>query len=174
MVSVKTRRRTGWWVVPWTAWCNAVRTTPPTSCRMRFKRVWSFMVCVRCRIRRIGMSGVLHVDSYLPRARRREGREAGANTRAEAAEAEPVTGVAGARGYGTRQSISLPRELDQKPDFQTPFFEDALMCYKVNYRTRTGLFFLQYRLGDGLCHRLIHCRTKSRMHIGIPFKIGNE
>jgi hypothetical protein len=150
-------------VVPWTAWRNVVRETPP--------RKLPYVVQPRMIV--YGMravsyppdwdEGVLHVDSYLPRARRLEGnREAGADTRAEAPEAEPP---AGARGYGTRQGIRLPREVEDKPDFLTALCEDALLCYKVNHRTRTGLFFL-----DGLCHRLIHCRAKSRMRIGTPFK----
>lgn len=159
-------------VVPWTAWRNAVSATPPRK----------LPYATQARMIVYGMrvvsyppdwdEGVLHIDSYLPRARRREGsREAGADTGAEAAEAQPT---AGARGYGTRQSIRLPREVEDKPDFLTALCEDALLCYKVNYRTRTGLFFLQYRMPDGICHRLIHCRTKSRMHIGTPFKMGNK
>ena len=159
-------------VVPWTAWRDAVRATPPRK----------LPYVVQARMIVYGMrvvsyppdwdEGVLHVDSYLPRTRRREGnREVGVDTRAEAAEAEPA---AGARGYGTRQAIKLPREVADKPDFLTALCEDALLCYKVNCRTRTGSFFLQYRMPDGLCHRLIHCRAKYRMRIGIPFKMGNE
>ncbi|KAF8502694.1 hypothetical protein F5888DRAFT_1631797 [Russula emetica] len=104
-------------VVPWTAWCNAARATPPRK----------LPYTVQARMIVYGMralsyppdwnEGVLHIDSYLPRARRREGsREAGADTRAEPTEAEPAA------------------------------------------RAR----------------RLIHCRAKSRMHIGTPFKMGNE
>jgi len=133
-------------VVPWTAWRNAVRATP----------LRKLPYVIQARMVVYGMralsyppdwdEGVLHVNSYLPRARRREGREAGGDTRAEAAEAEPaagVAGIAGARGYGTRQAIRLPREVEDKPDFLTALCEDALLCYKVNYRTRTGLFFLR-------------------------------
>jgi hypothetical protein len=137
-------------VVPWTAWRNAVRATPPRK----------LPYAIQARMIVYGMravsyppdwdEGVLHVDSYLPRARRREGREAGADTRAEAGEAEPAAGVAGARGYRTRQSIRLPQEVEDKPDFLTALCEDALLCYKVNYRTRAGLIFLQYRMPDGL------------------------
>jgi hypothetical protein len=154
-------------VVPWTAWRNAVRETPPRK----------LPYAVQARMIIYGMravsyppdwdEGVLHVDSYLPRARGREGsREAEADTRAEA---EPPAGAAWAKRYGTRQAIRLPREMKDKPDFLAALCEDALLCYKVNYRTRTGLFFL-----DGLCHRLIHCRAKSRMRIGTPFKMGNQ
>jgi hypothetical protein len=161
-------------VVPWTAWRDAVRETPPRK----------LPYAIQARMIVYGMrvvsyppdwdEGVLHVDSYLPRARRREdSREIGADTGAEAAEAEPAAG-ARARGYGTRQAITLPREVEDKSDFLTALCEDALLCYKVNHRIRTGLFFLQYRMPDGLCHRLIHCQTKSRIRIGTPFKMGNE
>jgi hypothetical protein len=132
-------------VVPWTVWRNAVRATPTRK----------LPYAIQARMIVYGMravsyppdwdEGVLHVNSYLPRAKRREGsREAGADTRAEDAEAEPTAGAAGARGHGTRQSIRLPREVEDKPDFRTALCEDALLCYKVNHRTRTGLFFLQY------------------------------
>jgi len=115
-------------VVPWTAWCNAARATPPRK----------LPYTVQARMIVYGMralsyppdwnEGVLHVDSYLPRARRREGsREAGADTRAEPTEAEPA---ARARRYGTRQAIRLPRE--DKLDFLTALCEDALLCYKVD------------------------------------------
>jgi hypothetical protein len=123
-------------VVPWTAWRNTVRETPTRK----------LPYAIQAPMIVYGMravshppdwdEGVLHVDSYLPRARRREGREAEADMRAGAAEAEP----AGARGYGTRQAIRLPREVQDKPEFLTALCEDALLCYKVNYRTRIGLF----------------------------------
>ena len=156
-------------VVPWTAWRNAARTTPPrklpytVQARMIVYGMRSVSYPPDCD------EGVLHVDSYLPRAR---SREAGPDTRVEGSEAEQPAAAAGASWYRTRQAISLP--VDDKPDFLTALCEDALLCYKVNYRIRTGLFCLQYRMPDGLCHRLIHCRTKSRMRIGTPFKMGNE
>jgi hypothetical protein len=149
-------------VVPWMAWCNAARATPP---RKLPYTIQARMIVYGMRVLSYPPDlneGVLHVDSYLPRARR----QTGADTRAEA---EPA---AGARRYGTRQAIRLPRE--DKLDFLTALCEDALLCYKVNYRTRTGSSFLQCRMPDGLCHRLIHCRAKSRMRIGTPFKMGDE
>ena len=158
-------------VVPWTAWRNAVHATP--------KRKLPYTVQARMTV--YGMravsyppdwdEGVLHVDSYLPRARRQESSgEAGADTRAEVAEAEPP---AGTRGYGTRQAIRLPREVEDKPDFLTVLCEDALLCYKVNYWFFVfSSFFSIERLIRLLCHRLIHCRTRFRMRIGTPFKIG--
>ncbi|KAI0270920.1 hypothetical protein BGY98DRAFT_1008884 [Russula aff. rugulosa BPL654] len=113
-------------VVPWTAWRNAARTTPPrklpytVQARMIVYGMRSVSFPPDCD------EGVLHVDSYLPRAR---SREAGPDTRAEGSEAEQP-GAAGASWYGTRQAISLP--VDDKPDFLTALCEDALLCYKVN------------------------------------------
>jgi hypothetical protein len=102
-------------VVPWTAWRNAVRATPP--------RKVPYVVQARKVV--YGMravshppdwdKGVLHVDSYLPRTRGRE----------EAREAE-----AGVRG-GRRQAIRLPPGVQDKKDFLSVLCEDALLCYKV-------------------------------------------
>lgn len=150
-------------VVPWSAWRNSTRVTPPRE----------LPYTIQARMIVYGMravlyppdrdEGMLHVDSYL---RRREGgKEAGTAT---SEEAEPAP----ASLYGTRQAIRLPVEI--MSDCLLALCEDALLCYKVNYRTQTGLSLLQYRMPDGLCHRLIHCRAKSRMRIGTPFKMGNE
>lgn len=118
-------------VVPWMAWRNAVRVTPP---RKLPYTVPARMIVYGMRAMSYPpdwLEGVFHVDSYLPRARRRESSgEVGAGTRARAAEAEPVPG---ARGYGTRQAIRLPREVEDKPGFLTALCEDALLFYKVNY-----------------------------------------
>ena len=138
--------------VPWTAWRDAVHATP----------LRKLPYVGRARMVVHGMrvvshppdwdEGVMHVDSYLPRARREGSRDAGADTRAEAAEAEPAAGVAGARRYGTRQAIRLPQEEggEVKPDFLTTFCEDAILCYKVNYRIHKLGFILslQYRMPD--------------------------
>jgi hypothetical protein len=112
--------------VPWTAWRNAAHATPPRK----------LPYAVQARMIVYGMravsfppdlhEGVLHVDSYLPRARRREGgRDAGSETRAEAAENEVAAGAS------WRQAIGLP--LGDRSYFLTALCEDALLCYKVNY-----------------------------------------
>ena len=115
--------------VPWTAWRDAVHATPP---RKLPYAVQAHMIVYGMRAVSFPPDwdeGVLHVDSYLPRARRREGsREAGSDTKAEATEDELS---AGASLCGTRQAINLP--LDDNSDFLTVLCEDALLCYKVNY-----------------------------------------
>lgn len=106
-------------LVPWSSWRNVVRATAPR--RLPY--------AVQGRMVVYGMravahppdweEGVLHVDSYLRRTRRRE----------EAREAGAEAGV-GARS-GTRQAIRLPREVEDKADFLSVLCEDALLCYKV-------------------------------------------
>ncbi len=105
-------------VVPWSAWGNAVHATPPRK----------LPYAVQPRMNVYGMhavshppdwdAGVLRVDSYLPRARRRKGR---------GGEAE---------AYGMRQAIKLPQEVEDKTDYLSALCEDALLLYKVSYRTR--------------------------------------
>jgi hypothetical protein len=112
-------------VVPWSAWRDAVRATPPRK----------LPYTVQARMVVYGMravshppdwdEGVLHVDSYLSRTtRRRQEEEA-----CPRADSEVETGV-GNRG-GMRQAIRLPREVEDKTDFLSVLCEDALLCYKV-------------------------------------------
>lgn len=112
-------------VVPWTAWRNAVCATPARKLpyTIQSRMIVYGMCAVSCPPDLD--EGVLHVDSYLPRARREGGKKAGADTRAEAEQA------AGASWRGTRQAIKLPME--DKPDFLAALCEDALLCYKVKY-----------------------------------------
>jgi hypothetical protein len=122
--------------VPWTAWRDAVRSTP----------LRKLPYAIQANMVVYGMravshppdwdEGVLHVDSYLPRARREGSGEARADTRAETADAEPAVCAAGVLRGWTRRAIRLPREVE-KPDFLTVLCEDAILCYKVNCRTRT-------------------------------------
>ncbi len=82
-------------VVPWTAWRNAVRVTPPRKVPCV---VPARMIAFGTRAASYPPDwdkGVFHIYSYVPRARR-EGSEAG--TEADAGPGAP----AGARGYGTR------------------------------------------------------------------------
>lgn len=121
--------------VPWTVWRDAAHATAP---RKLPYVIHPSMIVYGMRAVSYPPDwdeGMLHVDSYLPRAKRREGSgEAGADTREEAASAEPAAGVAGTGWRGMRQAIRLP--VENKSDFLTALCEDALLCYKVNYRTR--------------------------------------
>jgi hypothetical protein len=127
-------------VVPWSAWRNAVRATPP--------RKLTFLDQLEARMGVYGMRAVshppgrdgsaLHVDSYLPpRTRRRrddETREAGAGMR---------KGVATRGDTGeTRQAIRLPREVEDKADFVSVLCEDALLRYKVRPNPSPSPVFL--------------------------------
>jgi hypothetical protein len=107
-------------IVPWSAWSNAVRATPPRKlpyCGVQPRMIVYGMRAVSFPPAWHAGVPVLHVDSYLPRARRREGggSEVGAS--------------------GTRQAIKLPREVEDKPDWSV-LCEDALLCYKESHRTR--------------------------------------
>jgi len=107
-------------VVPWSAWGNAVRATPPRKlpyCAVQPHMIVYGMRAVSYPPALDAGVPVLHVDSYLPRARRREGRgsEVGASR--------------------TRQAIKLPREVEDNPDWSV-LCEDALLCYKESHRTR--------------------------------------
>jgi len=117
--------------VPWSAWRDAVRTTPP-------QRV---PYVIPARMVNYGMrvvshppdweEGVLHVDSYPPRSRTRE---AGESANAP----EVVVGaMAGDGGMcGMRQAIGLPGDAEAKAGLLSVLCEDALLCYKV--RDRVG------------------------------------
>lgn len=111
--------------VPWSAWRDAVRTTPP-------QRV---PYVIPARMVNYGMrvvshppdweEGVLHVDSYPPRSRKT--REAG-----ESATAEVVGARDGGGGMcGMRQAIGLPGDAEAKAGLVSVLCEDALLCYKV-------------------------------------------
>lgn len=133
-------------IVPWSAWRNAVRATPPRK----------LPYVVQARMIVYGMravshppdwdKGVLHVDSYLPRTRRRreEARREEAGTRAEVAV-----------GGGMRQAIRLPREVEDKADFLSVLCEDALLCYKVRPNSSPFPVFLTDLFS--FLYSLIHC-----------------
>ncbi|KAH9970663.1 hypothetical protein BJV74DRAFT_256779 [Russula compacta] len=110
-------------VVPWSAWCDSVRVTPPR--RLPYMH--------QSRMIAYGMravshppdwdEGVLHVDSYLPRprpSRREAGAAAAAEVRAEG------------RWSGTRQGFRLPREVAGKENHYSVLCEDALLCCKLD------------------------------------------
>jgi hypothetical protein len=98
-------------VLPWSAWRDAVRATPPRN----------VPYAAQARMVAYGMrvvshppdweEGALHVDSYFPRERRRE-RDAGAG--------------------GTRQAIRLPGDEESKAGLLSVLCEDAVLCYKVS------------------------------------------
>jgi hypothetical protein len=144
-------------VVPWSRWRNAVRATPPR--RLPY--------AIQARMVVYGMravahppdwdKGVLHVDSYLSR-RREEAREAEADTTAGA-------GAGAEARAGMRQAIRLPREVEDKADFLTVLCEDALLCYKVGPISTIPPVPLTF------LYSLIRCRARSRMRIGIPFRV---
>jgi hypothetical protein len=106
-------------VLPWSAWRDGVRATPPR--RLPY--------AVEAQMVAYGMravshppdwdKGTLHVDSYFPR----RGRGAG-------------TG-----GGEMRQAVRLPNELPGKADFLSVLCEDALLCYKVRVCVRRLPFF---------------------------------
>jgi hypothetical protein len=106
-------------VLPWSAWRDAVRATPPR--RLPY--------AVEAQMVAYGMravshppdwdKGMLYVDSYLPRRRR----------------------GAGTGGGEMRQVVRLPNELPGKADFLSVLCEDALLCYKVRFRVRRLPFF---------------------------------
>lgn len=105
-------------VFPWSAWCSVVRATPT-------RRV---PYTVQARMIAYGMrvvshppdweEGVLHVDSYLPLAKRREG---GTGVGAITTNSES----------GTHQAIRLPGDAEGKTGLVTVLCEDAVLCYKV-------------------------------------------
>jgi len=136
-------------VLPWSAWHDAVRATPPRNLPYTFQ---SRMVAYGMRVVSHPPDweeGALHVDSYLPRERRRE---------------------MGAGAGGTRQAIRLPGDEESKAGLLSVLCEDALLCYKVSGQlavplatfclTELVFFFLL------LCS-LICCRARFRMRIGI-------
>ncbi|KAH9979192.1 hypothetical protein BJV74DRAFT_888115 [Russula compacta] len=109
-------------VVPWSAWCDSVRVTPPRRLPFMFE---SRMIVYGMRAVSHPPDwdeGVLHVDSYLPRprpSRREAGAAAGAEVRAEG-------------GWsGTRQALRLPREVEDNENNYSVLCEDALLFYEV-------------------------------------------
>jgi hypothetical protein len=98
-------------VLPWSAWCDAVRVTPPR--RLPYV-VHAQMIVYGMRVMSYPPDwdeGLLCVDSYFPRGKEWVGTVAGAGE--------------------TRQAVRLPNELPGKADFLTVMCEDALLCYKV-------------------------------------------
>ncbi|KAI0253742.1 hypothetical protein BJV78DRAFT_1280787 [Lactifluus subvellereus] len=97
-------------VLPWSAWHDAVRATPPRK----------VPYAVQAQMVAYGMravshppnwdEGTLYVDSYFPQKRRE----------------------AGTGGGETRQAVRLPNELPGKADFLSVLCEDALLCYKLD------------------------------------------
>ena len=144
-------------VVPWSQWRHAVRATPPR--RLPY--------AIQARMVVYGMRAVAHppdwdkgelyVDSYLTR-RREEAREAEADAIAGA-------GVGAEARAGTRQAIRLPREVEDKADFLSVLCEDALLCYKVGPISTISPIPLTF------LYSLIRCQARSRMRIGIPFRV---
>jgi hypothetical protein len=128
-------------IVPWLAWCRAVRVTPPRRLPYGF----------RARMVAYGMrtvsnppdwdEGVVYVDSYLPRERRRE---AGTGAKAEA---ETSGGAA-----GTRQAVRLPRDIESKAYLFSVLCEDALLCYKVRGFTAVQIPAFSNVLSYSLTH----------------------
>ena len=123
-------------LLPWSAWRDAVRTTPPQK----------VPYVIPARMINYGMrvvshppnweEGVLHIDSYRPRSRTREA--------GESANAEVVGARAGGGGMcGTRQAIGLPGDAEAKAGLLSVLCEDGLLCYKV--RTGWGRF-LRYSI----------------------------
>ena len=113
-------------VVPWSAWCDSVRVTPPRRQPYRFQ-----LRMIVYGMRALSHppdwdEGVLHVDSYLPRPPRPSRREAGAAATAAAAEVRAEGGW-----NGTRQAFRLPREAAEKENLWSVLCEDALLCCKV-------------------------------------------
>jgi len=107
-------------IVPWFAWCRAVRVTPPRRLPYGFR---AGMVAYGMRAVSHPPDwdeGVVYVDSYLPRERRRE---AGTGAKAEAGK--------GGGAVGMRQAVRLPGDIESKADFLSVLCEDALLCYKV-------------------------------------------
>ena len=111
--------------LPWSAWRDAVRTTPPQK----------VPYVIPARMINYGMrvvshppdweEGALHVDSYPPRSRTRREAE-------ESANGEAVGAKAGRGGMcGTRQAIGLPGDAEAKSGLLSVLCEDALLCYKV-------------------------------------------
>jgi len=108
-------------IVPWFAWCRAVRVTPPRRLPYGFRAQM-----VAYGMRAVSNppdwdEGVVYVDSYLPRERRRE---AGTGAKAEA----EMSGGA----VGSRQAVRLPRDIESKADLFSVLCEDALLCYKLD------------------------------------------
>jgi hypothetical protein len=112
--------------LPWSAWRDAVRTTPPQK----------VPYVIPARMINYGMrvvshppdweEGALHLDSYPPRSRTR--REAG-----ESANGGAVGAKAGGGGMcGTRQAIGLPGDAEAKAGLLSVLCEDAILCYKVS------------------------------------------
>lgn len=142
-------------VLPWSAWRDAVRATPPRNLPYTFQ---ARMVAYGMRVVSHPPDweeGALHVDSYLPQERRRDR-------------------GAGAGAGGTRQAIRLPGDEESKAGLLSVLCEDALLCYKVSGQlavphatfclTKPVFFFLL------LCS-LICCRAQFRMRIGIPSRV---
>jgi hypothetical protein len=139
--------------LPWSAWRDAVRATPPRNLPYTFQ---ARMVTYGMRVVSHPPDweeGALYVDSYLPRERRRE-----------------MGAVAVAGACGMRQAIRLPGDEESKAGLLSVLCEDALLCYKVSgwlavplatfCLTELLFFFLL------LCS-LICCRARFRMRIGI-------
>ena len=126
-------------MLPWSAWRDAVRTTP--------ERIVPYTI--QARMVAYGMrvvshppdweEGVLHVDSYLPRARRREG----VNADADADVVEENT-RGGMGKDGMRQAIRLPGDAESKAGLVSVLCEDALLCYKVSGRLRFVMPFSSF------------------------------
>ncbi len=125
-------------MLPWSAW-REVRATP--------ERIVPYTI--QARMVAYGMrvvshppdweEGVLHVDSYLPRARRREGVHGDAD--ADVVEEN----ARGGRGKdGMRQAIRLPGDAESKAGLVSVLCEDALLCYKVSGRLRFVMPFSSF------------------------------
>jgi hypothetical protein len=113
--------------LPWSAWRDAVDLTSPR--RLPYA-VQAPMVAYGMRAVAHPPEwdeGLLHVDSYFPRRKRRVG--AGDGDGSE-------------NGGGTQQTVRLPSELPGKADFLSVLCEDALFCYKVRAFVRLCRSFL--------------------------------
>lgn len=129
--------------LPWSAWRDAVRATP--------ERIVPY--AIQARMVAYGMrvvshppdweEGVVHVDSYLPRGRRREGGNADAD--ADVVEEN----ARGGRGKdGMRQAIRLPGDAESKAGLVSVLCEDALLCYKVSGRAPLCHAILEFCLTE--------------------------
>jgi hypothetical protein len=119
-------------VLPWPVWRDIVRTVPPRLVGLTKPPLMAVYGMRAACDPPNWDEGVLHVYSYLPRAR---SREAGEDKQAKVAES-------GGGLRGTRQALRLPGPgVTVEEDFMSVFCEDALLLYKVRVLTRNSPAF---------------------------------